>query len=202
MKKIFILVCLSLCLFLSSCGTETKKNNKKDYSNVKAVIVIKGFGEVTVKLDHDNAPITVEHFIKLALNGDYDNVYINRCQKGFVLQAGAGCKNSETIKGEFRENGVENNILHDKGVISMARTSGPDSASSQFFIVLSDSESCHKSLDNQYAGFGKIVEGFDVIDKICLSIKSTDYENSYNGIVMGFLDSSKYIVIETIKIVY
>ena len=121
------------------------------------------------------APNTVNNFISLVKKGFYDGVIFHRVINGFMIQGGdpegTGRGGSdETIKGEFSENGVENNISHERGVISMARSSDPDSASSQFFIVQSDST----YLDGQYAAFGHVTEGMDIVDQICKDAKPTD----------------------------
>ena len=113
------------------------------------------------------APITVENFTKLVKSGFYNGLTFHRCIPGFVIQGGCPQGNGMggpgwTIKGEFARNGVENPIKHEVGVLSMARTSFPNSASSQFFIMHKDSP----HLDGQYAAFGKVTEGLEVIDKI------------------------------------
>jgi len=122
---------------------------------------------MTAELYPDIAPITVENFIKLANEGFYNGLIFHRVIKGFMIQGGdplgAGYGGpGYGIKGEFSENGVENNLKHTAGVLSMARSSDPDSAGSQFFIMHKDS----KHLDGSYAGFGKIISGMDVVDKI------------------------------------
>ena len=121
------------------------------------------------------APNTVNNFISLANKHFYDGKIFHRVIPGFMIQGGdpegTGRGGSdETIKGEFSENGVKNDISHERGVISMARSSDPDSASSQFFIVQSDST----YLDGQYAAFGHVTEGMDIVDQICKDAKPTD----------------------------
>ena len=124
-------------------------------------------GVITLELDATAAPITVANFEKLVKEGFYDGLIFHRVIAGFMIQGGdptgTGMGGSEeTIKGEFAINGVNNPIRHERGVISMARTQVPDSASSQFFI-------CHADaffLDGQYAAFGKVVDGMDVVDRI------------------------------------
>ena len=125
--------------------------------------------------DADTAPISVTNFVKLAQEHFYDGLTFHRIIDGFMIQGGdpegTGRGGSdETIKGEFSENGVKNDISHERGVISMARSSDPDSASSQFFIVQSDST----YLDGQYAAFGHVTEGMDIVDQICKAAKPTD----------------------------
>ena len=123
----------------------------------------------------DVAPNTVNNFISLINKGFYDGVVFHRIIPGFMIQGGDpkgdGTGGSEkTIKGEFAQNGVENNLSHTRGVISMARSNEPDSASSQFFIVQADST----FLDGDYAGFGHVTEGMDIVDKICDDVKTED----------------------------
>lgn len=129
---------------------------------------MKNGGKMTIELYPDKAPVTVANFIDLAMNGFYDGLLFHRVVKGFVIQAGARsgtCSGEDlgfTIKGEFKTNGVDTGLGHPRGAISMARTNIPDSASSQFFI-------CHQaatSLDGQYAAFGVMTDGFDVLDRI------------------------------------
>lgn len=127
-------------------------------------------GRIVLELYPEVAPITVNNFMKLVGEGFYDGLTFHRISKGFVIQGGdplgTGMGGSdETIFGEFTSNGFENNLSHDRGVISMARESGNnDSASSQFFIVLSGN---HKTtLDGNYASFGKVIAGMDVVDTI------------------------------------
>lgn len=140
-----------------------------------AEIEVKDYGIIKVELDADTAPISVTNFVKLAQEHFYDGLTFHRIMDGFMIQGGdpegTGRGGSdETIKGEFSSNGVENNISHERGVISMARSSDPDSASSQFFIVQTDST----YLDGQYAAFGHVTEGMDVVDAICKDAKPTD----------------------------
>ena len=140
-----------------------------------AQINIKDYGEIQVELDADTAPITVTNFVKLAQDGFYDGLTFHRIMDGFMIQGGDPLGNGrggsdEEIKGEFSNNGVENDISHTRGVISMARAMDPDSASSQFFIVHEDSP----SLDGDYAGFGHVTEGMDVVDKICEDAQPVD----------------------------
>ena len=130
-----------------------------------AEIEVKDYGTIKVELDADTAPISVTNFVKLAQEHFYDGLTFHRIIDGFMIQGGdpegTGRGGSdETIKGEFYE----------RGVISMARSSDPDSASSQFFIVQSDST----YLDGQYAAFGHVTEGMDIVDQICKDAKPTD----------------------------
>ena len=136
-------------------------------SNPKIRIVVEGFGEMCAELYPDVAPITVENFMNLVRAKFFDGLIFHRVIPGFMIQGGGFDTNFEqkearSIKGEFRANGVQNDLKHERGVLSMARTSAPNSASSQFFIM--HARAPH--LDGQYAAFGKVYEGLEVIDKI------------------------------------
>ena len=131
-------------------------------------IDVKDYGTISLELDADTAPISVTNFINLAKDGFYDGLTFHRIISGFMIQGGDPKGNGtggsdQTIKGEFSENGVENDISHVRGTISMARANDPDSASSQFCIVHEDST----FLDGQYAAFGHVTDGMDVVDAIC-----------------------------------
>ena len=124
-------------------------------------------GIIRVELDASAAPLTVANFEKLVKAGFYDGLIFHRVISGFMIQGGDPLGNGmggakENVKGEFLMNGVPNPISHKRGVISMARAQDPNSASSQFFIMHQDGE----FLDGQYAAFGKVVEGMDVVDQI------------------------------------
>ena len=154
-----------------SSSDDTKQLSGKHH----VVIKVKKYGNIKVELDADTAPISVTNFVNLAKKGFYDGLTFHRIIEGFMIQggdpSGDGTGGSdETIKGEFSDNGVENNISHVRGTISMARSSENDSASSQFFIVQSDST----YLDGQYAGFGTVTSGMDIVDKICKDTPVTD----------------------------
>ncbi len=140
-----------------------------------ATIEIANYGTIKVRLEQEIAPITVANFVSLAQSGFYDNLTFHRIIKGFMMQGGDPCGNgtggsNEDIKGEFSANGYVNNLSHKRGVISMARSNDMNSASSQFFIMHEDSE----SLDGQYAAFGYVVEGMNVVDAVCNEAKPTD----------------------------
>lgn len=144
--------------------------NEEDYlSGLHHVeIDIKDYGKITLELDADTAPVTVTNFIHLAEDGFYDGLTFHRIISGFMIQGGDPLGNGtggsdKEIKGEFSSNGMENDISHVRGVISMARSNAPDSASSQFFIVHEDST----FLDGNYAAFGHVTEGIEIVDKIC-----------------------------------
>ncbi len=129
-------------------------------------IYVKDYGVMSFQMDYENAKNTAANFVQLADSGFYEGLTFHRIISGFMIQGGNGEFNGKyidyTIKGEFRSNGVENNLKHKRGVISMARTMVKDSASSQFFIMHKDAP----HLDGEYAAFGTMVEGFDVLDKI------------------------------------
>ena len=157
-------------------------------------IVIKDKGTISVELDADAAPITVTNFINLAEAGFYDGVTFHRIIAGFMMQGGdptgTGSGGSgETITGEFADNGVDNPISHTRGVISMARSQRKDSASSQFFIMHQDGT----YLDGQYAAFGHVTEGMEIVDDICENTTGQD-EN-------GIVPAENRPVIETIEVV-
>lgn len=159
-------------------------------------ISIKDYGKMKLELDADTAPITVTNFIKLINEKFYDNLTMHRIIDGFMIQGGDPEGNgtggsSETIKGEFLSNGVKNDISHIRGVISMARNSqSMDSASSQFFIMHKDSP----HLDGEYAAFGKVTSGIEVVDKIVESVAEYGDDN-------GLIPSEKQPIIEYIKVI-
>ena len=142
-----------------------RKNRMK---NPTVEMKIRDFGVLTVELYPDKAPETVRNFLKLVNEGFYDGLIFHRVISGFMIQGGGFDENfrdkkAQSVRGEFASNGfAQNDIQHDRGVISMARTSVPDSASSQFFIM--HRKSPH--LDGQYAAFGKVTDGIEVVDKI------------------------------------
>ena len=159
----------------------------------KAVIKVKDYGTIRVDLSEAAAPVTVANFVKLAESGFYDGLTFHRIMDGFMMQGGdptgtGSGGSSENIKGEFANNGVVNPISHRRGAISMARSNSPDSASSQFFIVQADST----FLDGNYAGFGFVTEGMDVVDKICQEAQPTDNN--------GTIPAESQPVIESITI--
>ena len=140
-----------------------------------ADIDIKDYGMITVKLDQKAAPISSANFVALAEDGFYNGLTFHRIIEGFMMQGGDpngnGLGGSENnIVGEFTSNGYQNNLLHTRGAISMARSGSPNSASSQFFIVHEDSP----HLNGDYAVFGYVTEGMDVVDKVCEDANPTD----------------------------
>ena len=159
-----------------------------------ADIDIKDYGKIIVKLDQKSAPISCANFVALANMGFYDGLTFHRIMEGFMMQGGnaEGTDKegiAQTIKGEFSANGVDNPLLHTRGAVSMARTSlSMDSATSQFFIV-------HKTsphLDGQYACFGYVTDGMDIVDKICTEAEPID-DN-------GTIEKDKQPVINSIRI--
>lgn len=141
----------------------------------KVLMQIEGFGEIHIELDEVNAPITSANFIKLVKSGFYDGLTFHRIIEGFMIQGGDPLHNGmggsdENIKGEFLINGVNNPISHKRGVISMARASDFNSASSQFFIVHQDA----LFLDGQYAAFGHVTDGMDSVDAIAKLVRPID----------------------------
>lgn len=188
MRKL-LSICLAalLVLSLAGCGktsvvgiTTTSKapaanEESQGVGTHHAEIEIQDYGTITVELDGDAAPITVQNFMDLANAGFYDGLTFHRIIAGFMMQGGDpngnGTGGSEnTIKGEFSSNGVENTLSHIRGAISMARSQNPDSASSQFFICHADST----FLDGQYACFGYVTDGMDVVDAVCEAAQPTD----------------------------
>ena len=157
-------------------------------------IKVKDYGTISVELDADVAPITVTNFVDLAKDGFYDGLTFHRIMSGFMIQGGDPLGNGtggadKTIKGEFSENGVENSISHVRGTISMARSQDYDSASSQFFIMHKD----NPGLDGQYAAFGTVTKGMEVVDKICEDTQVED-EN-------GTVAAENQPVIKSIKVI-
>ena len=175
MKKIIIILVSILCL--TGCG-------KKEYDNPIVTMNIKDYGTIKIELYPKYAPNTVANFVNLVEEGFYNGNTFHRLVPGFVLQGGDPDGNGTggpgySIKGEFRENGYTKNTLkHKAGIISMARRTSPDSAGSQFFIVLADSQMISASLDNKYAAFGKVIQGMDVIKNI---EDSAEVEDSQTG---------------------
>lgn len=140
-----------------------------------ADIVIADYGTITVALDAKAAPITVENFVQLANSGFYNGLTFHRIKSGFMMQGGDPKGNGtgdsgKTIPGEFLFNGYDNPLSHTRGAISMARAPSFNSASCQFFIVHQDSI----GLDGQYAVFGYVTSGMDVVDKVCTTARPVD----------------------------
>lgn len=214
MKK-FLSLLLSAMLIvagLTSCGTDStsgaeassntagsKENSTEETKNMltgkhHVEITVKDKGVIAVELDADTAPITVTNFVELANSGFYDGLTFHRIIEGFMIQGGDPKGNGtggsdKNIKGEFAANGIKNDISHERGVISMARSSAYDSASSQFFIM-------HKTsthLDGQYAAFGHVTSGMDIVDDLAENTPVSDN----NGTVL----KANQPVIESIKVI-
>ena len=175
--------------------TSTADSAPFTYTGKKTGIVInvKDYGTIEADLYDELAPITVENIKKLIGEKFYDGLTFHRIIKGFMIQGGDPKGDGtggapDTIKGEFAQNGVENNLSHTRGVLSMARSSAPDSASSQFFIVHQDSP----HLNGDYAAFGMVTKGMDVVDKIAESVPVTDGN--------GTVAKSNQPVIESIRL--
>lgn len=179
--------CMVTTLLFVGCGTsnntasDTSKTDKQETTNTVveapenlpiATIEVEGYGTMVAELYPQYAPNTVNNFISLANSGFYDGLTFHRVIKSFVLQGGDPAGNGTggpgySIKGEFAQNNYKQNTLsHTAGVLSMARSRQADSAGSQFFIVTEDSDKNKMSLDNKYAGFGKVIEGMDIVTKI------------------------------------
>ena len=186
-RKIGIAAAIILALFVvTGCQKQEETPKKSEQKKTEASeellsgthhaeIQVKDSGTITVELDADTAPITVTNFVNLAKDGFYDNLTFHRIMDGFMIQGGDPNGDGtggadQTIKGEFSSNGVENEISHTRGTISMARAQDPDSASSQFFIVQEDSD----YLDGNYAAFGHVTSGMEIVDQICKDVPVED----------------------------
>ena len=181
-RKIGIAAAIILALFVVTGCQKQEETPKKTEASEEllsgthhAEIQVKDYGTITVELDADTAPITVTNFVNLAKDGFYDNLTFHRIMDGFMIQGGDPNGDGtggadQTIKGEFSSNGVENEISHTRGTISMARAQDPDSASSQFFIVQEDSD----YLDGNYAAFGHVTSGMEIVDQICKDVPVED----------------------------
>ncbi|MBQ3038239.1 MAG: peptidylprolyl isomerase [Clostridia bacterium] len=176
-------------------AVEQTENSELYADTIGFTIELENGGIMKGELYPNLAPITVENFVDLCDDNFYDGLIFHRVIKGFMIQGGGYDKDmqpkeTDSIKGEFDANGVNNPLKHTKGVLSMARTQVPDSASSQFFIMHEDAP----HLDGQYAAFGRVTEGFDIIDEIATS-ETTIYQP------YGMTDVPKeQIVIKTITI--
>lgn len=202
MKKILnLLLCAFVLLSIASFGQKAAEgaktqetNGRTNLANQRIEISMKDYGVMQLELDRDAAPITVENFTNLVNEGFYDGLTFRRIISGFMIKGGdpkgdGTGGSTETIKGEFDRNGVPNPISHNRGVISMARTSEPNSESSQFFIMHAN----YPSLDGEYAAFGHVTKGIEVVDKICDIVQVQDR----NGTVL----KENQPVIEYIKII-
>ena len=213
-----LLAVLLASVVLVGCGGETGKKTSDDAQGASepaaeeatpevdpddpyatgvhhARIEVEGYGTIEVSLNANVAPITVSNFCHLAEEGFYDGLTFHRVVPGFMIQGGDpegnGTGGSGTnIKGEFSSNGVDNSIPHVRGTISMARASDPDSASSQFFIM----QQTTPSLDGQYAAFGTVTSGMEVVDAICEKVPVADEAS-------GLVAPEDQPVISTIEVI-
>lgn len=176
------LLCIALCLILlGTMGCTSGEKNKTEEETMHseypiATITMKDGGVIKLELYPKIAPESVKNFISLANSKFYDGLIFHRVISGFMIQGGCPKGNGTggpgyNIKGEFSANGVDNSLSHERGVISMARAMAYDSAGSQFFICHADSQ----FLDGQYAAFGKVIEGMDVVDVIA-SVKTNSQD--------------------------
>ncbi len=175
LKRLFVV--MSCVLLFCACGKTEEESSDETYLSGKYVvdIVIQDKGTIRVELDADAAPITVTNFVNLVEEGFYNGLTFHRIIEGFMMQGGDPMGNGQggadkTIKGEFAVNGVENPLSHTRGAISMARAKQYNSASSQFFIMHED----YTGLDGQYACFGYVIEGMEIVDDICQSAQVID----------------------------
>lgn len=167
---------LAMITVLAGCGRQGQEESNQPAGQQDELlsgkhhvkINMKDYGIIEVELDADQAPITVTNFVSLAKDGFYDGLTFHRIMEGFMMQGGDPNGNGsggsdQEIKGEFSHNGVNNTLSHTRGAISMARTTVPDSASSQFFIMHQDGT----GLDGEYACFGYVTSGMEIVDEIC-----------------------------------
>ena len=161
------------CLMVSGCNQKDMTKGTIEGYSYEEIDVVSNYVKIVTNKDKvilielypEEAPKTVENFQKLVKEEFYNGVIFHRVIKGFMIQTGDGTplgKEAKTIKGEFKSNGVENNLSHERGIVSMARANDYNSGSSQFFIVQEDST----YLDGNYAAFGKVIAGMDVVDSI------------------------------------
>lgn len=196
MKKIIQLFALACILLPAAACADNKAPSSSSSEEPAAVsgihhaeIKIKDYGTITVELDADTAPVSVGNFMNLAESGFYDGKTFHRIIDGFMIQGGADPTGTvPAIKGEFSSNGVENNIKHVTGVISMARARDKNSATSQFFIMVGDAD----WLDGEYAAFGHVTEGLDIALKIASDAVPVDNN--------GTIPSDEQPVIESIRV--
>ena len=183
--KLILVVALILVLF-TACGSsepDTAGTYEPQALDTEATyyadIDIADYGVITVELDQSVAPVTCANFVELANSGFYDGLTFHRIIADFMMQggdpSGDGTGGSENnIVGEFSSNGYENDLSHERGVVSMARAQDPNSASSQFFICHADSD----FLDGDYAAFGTVISGLNVVDAVCKDAQPTDGNGS------------------------
>ena len=182
-RHILIVAAIMMMFLLTACGGNGGSDAADAYAppaldsekTYYAAIDIADYGVITIELDQEAAPVTCANFVELAESGFYDGLTFHRIIAGFMMQGGDplgnGTGGSENnIVGEFSSNGYDNDLSHERGVISMARSGDPNSASSQFFICHEDSN----FLDGDYAAFGVVTEGLDVVDAVCTEAQPTD----------------------------
>lgn len=171
MKKVWILILAALLCFGCMFGCAAKADQTQEENEVQknpiATITMADGGVMKLELYPEIAPNTVKNFIALANSGFYDGTVFHRIYAGFMIQGGdpegtGSGGPGYSIKGEFAANGFQNDLSHERGVISMARATKPDTAGSQFFIMHAD----YTGLDGQYAAFGKLIEGYETLDAI------------------------------------
>ncbi len=189
MKKILVLLLLiTICLSFTSCKEEKTVNYPFEIlssdTKVNAEITIKDMGVIKLELYPDIAPVSVSNFVHLSESGFYDGLIFHRIIEGFMIQGGdpdgIGTGGpGYSIEGEFSANGVKNDISHERGVISMARSQKFNSAGSQFFIMHKDAT----YLDGQYAAFGRVIEGIEVVDKAA-SVSTDAGDRPINDVVI------------------
>jgi len=173
-----VVIILTLVLVLGNAAPKTEASGEPVATHYVAIDVA-NYGTITAELYGNVAPITVENFVRLVSEGFYDGLTFHRIISGFMIQGGCPMGNGmggsdQLIKGEFSQNGVANPINHTRGVLSMARATDPNSASSQFFIMHQDAP----HLDGAYAAFGKVLTGMEVVDAICQNTPVTDRNGS------------------------
>lgn len=216
LKRLAILCLIAFSFSLTACGAKTNENASGGTSSIKnkdntaamplekgkndknpiVTIEMEDGGKIKLELYPETAPNTVRNFVTLVQKGFYDGLIFHRVIPGFMIQGGdpkgTGIGGpGYSIKGEFTSNGFTNNLKHERGVISMARSSSPNSAGSQFFIMVKATP----SLDGQYASFGKVTEGMEEVDKI-VSIKRDENDKPITDVKM------KKVTVETFGVKY
>ncbi len=191
LKRIILSMVMVLCLV--ACSNNEESSNQGGTKQV--LMEIENYGDVTIELYEDIAPKTVANFVGLVESGFYDGLTFHRIIDGFMVQGGdpegTGFGGSdETIEGEFTSNGFQNDLKHEEGVISMARSQDPNSASSQFFIMVASAP----HLDGSYAAFGKVISGMDLIYQIAKDAQPIDG----NGTILP----EEQPIIKSIKVIH
>ena len=186
--KALKLLFLSLLLVLSACSSASSSASAELVIPIE--ITVKDYGTMKAELYPEIAPETVENFVNLARSGFYDGNRFHRIINGFMIQGGADLSGTvANIPGEFAANGFENDLKHTTGVLSMARAKDPDSASSQFFIMVGDAD----WLDGQYAAFGKVTEGIEIALKIAEDARPLDNNGTIAEEAMPIIESIKVL---------